>query len=188
MNTLLNVLSFFEGIILKSKKVKLGEGTFIKPYFKIKNKDGRIIMGKNIKIAEGCFISMIKSKQALLAIGDNTDIGRFLTISCGKKIRIGKNVMTSSGVTIVDGIHEYINPDLPVLRQKMGKFGDVIIEDDSFIGVNAVIMPGVTVGKHSVVGANSVVTKSVAPYSVVAGVPAKVIKQYNFKKKAWVKV
>ena len=64
----------------------------------------------------------------------------------------------------------------------------VTIEDDVWIGANAVILPGVTLGKHSVVAAGSVVSRSVPPYSVCAGSPAKVIKQFNPQSKIWEKI
>jgi len=64
----------------------------------------------------------------------------------------------------------------------------IIIEDECWIGANAVITAGVTIGKHSVIAAGSVVTKNIPPYSVAVGNPARVIKQYNFETKQWLRV
>jgi acetyltransferase-like isoleucine patch superfamily enzyme len=63
----------------------------------------------------------------------------------------------------------------------------ITIEDDVWIGANSTVLAGVTIGRHSIVAAGSVVTRSVPPYSVCAGAPAKVVKQYDFEQKAWVK-
>jgi acetyltransferase-like isoleucine patch superfamily enzyme len=66
--------------------------------------------------------------------------------------------------------------------------GPVIIEDEVWIGNGACILPNVTIGKHSIIGSNAVVTKDIPPYCVAAGVPAKIIKQYNPQTEKWEKV
>jgi acetyltransferase-like isoleucine patch superfamily enzyme len=66
--------------------------------------------------------------------------------------------------------------------------GKVVIEEGAFIGINAVILPGVTVGRNAVVAASSVVTKDVPPFTVVAGNPAAVVKRYNVIDRSWERV
>lgn len=66
--------------------------------------------------------------------------------------------------------------------------GPVIIEDDCWLGFNCEVLSGVHIGKHSIVAARAVVTKDIPPYSIVAGNPARVIKQYNFETKLWEKI
>ncbi|MDL2305398.1 acyltransferase, partial [Bacteroides sp. OttesenSCG-928-D19] len=83
--------------------------------------------------------------------------------------------------------HNFEDVNIPIDEQGVDTL-PVVIEDDVWIGANAVILPGVTVGKHSVIAAGSVVSRSVPPYSVCAGIPAKVIKQYDFESKEWVRV
>ena len=107
-------------------------------------------------------------------------------IIAANSIEIGNNVLMSERVVILDHMHEYTDVKRPVIDQSIVDKGKIVIEDDCFIGANAVIMGDIRVGKHSVVGANSVVTKDVPAFSVVAGIPAKVIKQYNHKKKKWI--
>jgi lipopolysaccharide O-acetyltransferase len=63
--------------------------------------------------------------------------------------------------------------------------GPVVIEDEVWLGERVCVMPNVTIGKHSVIGANSVVTKDIPPYCIAVGVPARIIKQYNHNKKQW---
>jgi acetyltransferase-like isoleucine patch superfamily enzyme len=81
--------------------------------------------------------------------------------------------------------YEYIN--LPISKQKVAT-APIIFEDECWIGANAVVTAGVTIGRHSVIAAGAVVTKNIPPYSVAVGNPARVIKQYDFTKKEWVKL
>jgi acetyltransferase-like isoleucine patch superfamily enzyme len=76
---------------------------------------------------------------------------------------------------------------LPINRQKVTT-APIVVEDECWIGANAVVTAGVTVGKHSIVAAGAVVTKNIPPYSVAVGNPARVIKQYDFEKKEWVRI
>lgn len=86
--------------------------------------------------------------------------------------------------------HEYRNIKLPVSKQGIMSQMDskVIIGEGSWLGTNVVVVGKVRIGKHCVIGANSVVTKDIPDYSVAAGIPAKVIKKYDFEKEEWVRV
>ena len=117
-------------------------------------------------------------------IGDRTRIGLSNTVigpaHIGNDVRLAQNVVLS-GLN-----HNYEAVDSPIHEQGVST-SPIVIEDESWIGANAVIVPGVTVGKHSIVAAGSVVTKNVPPYSVVAGNPARVIKQYDSQSQTWIK-
>lgn len=109
------------------------------------------------------------------------EIGHDVLLNKGTKIggqcgvKIGNYVMFGYNVNVVSENHAYNDPDLPIKNQ--GFFGSqIIIEDDVWVGANAVILPGVTVGRGAIVGANAVVTKDVMPYTIVGGIPAKLIK------------
>lgn len=91
-------------------------------------------------------------------------------------IKIGNYVQIAPYVTILNAQHEYGRTDIPMFNQKGYKAKPVIIGDDVWIGLHATILPGVCVAKGSVIGAGAVVTKDVAPYTVVGGIPAKFIK------------
>lgn len=98
---------------------------------------------------------------------------------CG--VTIGNYVLIGYNVNLVSENHAYQNSSLPIMKQ--GYFGGPIdIKDDVWIGANAVILPNVIIGKGAIVGANAVVTKDIAPYTIVGGVPAKKIK-YRFDEK-----
>lgn len=110
-----------------------------------------------------------------LKIGNNSSIGPYSYIGCSGYIEIGDNVMMSPRVSIYAENHLFDHPDLSIKEQGV-KREFVKIEDDCWIAANTIILAGVTIGRGSVIAAGSVVTKDIPPYSVVGGVPAKVIK------------
>jgi acetyltransferase-like isoleucine patch superfamily enzyme len=107
-------------------------------------------------------------------IGDHTRIGLHNTII--GPVKIGSHVNLAQGITVTALNHNFNVSDKRIDEQGVST-SPVTIGDDIWIGANAVILPGVTIGNHSVVAAGAVVTKDVPPHSLVAGVPAKVIKQ-----------
>ena len=107
-------------------------------------------------------------------IGDHTRIGLHNTI-IGPVI-IGSHVNLAQGITVTALNHNFEDSEKRIDEQGVSTSA-VTIEDDIWIGANAVVLPGVTIGHHSVVAAGAVVTKDVPPHSLVAGVPAKIIKQ-----------
>ena len=111
-----------------------------------------------------------------LEIGNNSNIGPFNYIGCSGKITIGNNVMLGPRVSIYAENHVFDNAELTIKEQGVIK-QFVIIEDDCWIASNVVILSGVTIGQGSVIAAGAVVTASIEPYSIVGGVPAKLIKK-----------
>ena len=107
-------------------------------------------------------------------IGDHTRIGLHNTII--GPVEIGSHVNLAQGITVTALNHNFGDTEKRIDEQGVST-NPVTIEDDVWIGANAVILPGVTIGNHCVVAAGAVVTKDVPPHSLVAGVPAKVIKQ-----------
>lgn len=117
-----------------------------------------------------------------LTIGRKCRFGAYNHITCTNRILIGDGVLTGKWVTITDNSHGAIDMDtlkiMPILRPVVSK-GPVIINKNVWIGDKATILPGVTIGEGSIIAANTVVTQSVPPYSVVAGNPGKIIKKSN---------
>lgn len=114
----------------------------------------------------------------VIHIGDGVRVGEHCHIGAINEVNIGNNVLMGSKVYITDHHHGNTSEvDLlkPPVERRLYSRGKVIIEDNVFIGDNVVIMPGVKVGHNSVIGANAVVTKDVMPFSVIGGVPGKVI-------------
>jgi len=122
-----------------------------------------------------------------IEINDGVTIGRFchITISCG--LTIEADVLITEGVLITDSIHGYHDINVPIWKQPMYNKGSIIIKSGSWIGNGARIVGSVTIGKNSVVGANSYVDKDVPDYCIVAGVPAIIVKKYDINTKSWIK-
>jgi len=99
-------------------------------------------------------------------------------------------VLTGPHVYIADHNHNYLNPNVHIYKQGVlaEENSRVIIGEGTWLGTNVVIVGSVKIGKQCVVGANTVVTKDIPDYSVAVGIPARVIKRYDFEKKKWVKI
>ena len=118
--------------------------------------------------------------QPSMSMGDNSSFGDGGHITCVNEVKIGTGVRIGRKVFITDNAHgasERAMMDIPAHLRPIVSKGSVIIEDNVWIGEMSCIMPDVTIGCGSIVAANSVVTKDVPPYCVVAGVPAKIIKE-----------
>lgn len=109
------------------------------------------------------------SAPGQLEVGDNVSIGTYVHMWCQGGIKIGDRVLIASHTAITSVTHDYSKPDM----RKDTILQTVTIEDDVWIGAHSIILPGVTIRKGAVVGANSVVTKDVQPYSIVIGSPAR---------------
>lgn len=120
-----------------------------------------------------------------LIIGDYTRIGLSNTII--GPVQIGNHVNLAQNVTVTGLNHNFQNVEKRIDEQGVSTL-PVTIEEDVWVGANAVILPGVTIGKHSVVAAGSIVSRSIPAYSVCAGSPARVIKQYDFTTGEWTRV
>lgn len=111
-----------------------------------------------------------------LTIGDNSNIGRYCYIGCSGRINIGKNVMMGPRVGLFAENHNF-DDEQTLLRDQGVTRAPIIIGDNCWIASSATILAGVTVGEGCVIAAGAVVTKDIPPFSVVAGAPAKVIRQ-----------
>ena len=143
----------------------------------------KIKIGSGFTTGQFCRIEALASwgDQKSLIFGDNVQINDACHIASYKRVEIGNNVLIASRVYISDHDHgSFTKKSLllkPADREIVQK--DVIIDDDVWIGEAVSILKGVRIGKGSVIGAGAVVTKSIPPYSLVAGVPAKVIKKLS---------
>ncbi|RYY06645.1 MAG: acyltransferase [Sphingobacteriaceae bacterium] len=142
----------------------------------------RFELGKNAVIEDFCTIN---NGVGDVIIGENATIG-MSNVLIGP-VKIGKQVIIAQNVVISGLNHNYEDVSQPIQAQGV-RTAQIIIEDDCWIGANVVITAGITIGKHCVIAAGAVVTKNVPAFSIAAGNPARVIKQYNPEQKAWVKV
>ena len=114
--------------------------------------------------------------RGYIRIGNNVWIGQNCFLHGAGGIVVGNNVGIGPNVVIITSVHKDQGPSVPILFSEL-EFGPVVIEDDSDIGVGAIILPGVTIGRGCQIGAGAVVTKSIPPYSVAAGVPVRILRK-----------
>lgn len=151
------------------EKVKLRKYMSIRVFYS----HNTIKLGRNSSVHE---YSIIKSKGGDVFIGENTFISSFVNISAVGNIYIGKNVMLANGCRIETGTHGFGNFDHPI-KEQLAESRGINIEDDCWLGAGVKVVDNVTIGQGSVIGAGSVVTKNLPPYSIAAGVPARLIKK-----------
>lgn len=169
-----NVLKSLIGFIqVKRFQVQAGKNIYIGKKCGIKG-------GKNISLEDSAVVrpyTKIWSGGGTIRIGKGSEIGERCRISIANSLKIGEKVLLSPNIYITDCDHEYRNIDIPIIDQGIvQKSQTVSIGDGSYIGINTVIVGNVKIGKHCVIGANSVVTKDVPDYCVAVGSPAGVIK------------
>ncbi|MET3874851.1 MULTISPECIES: acetyltransferase [Chitinophaga] len=134
------------------------------------------------------------SSEPVLIIGTNVQINDYVHISAGKKVIIGNNVLIASKIFItdishgsygLDDVHDH--PDMPPSDRMLTR-KEVVIEDNVWIGEYVSVLPGAKIGKGSIIGAMSVVTREIPPYCIAVGSPARVIKKFNFETHKWEKL
>jgi acetyltransferase-like isoleucine patch superfamily enzyme len=151
-----------------------------------------INLGKGVIIAWNGYLCAIENYfgqqfQPEIHIDDHTYIGNNSHLVACRRIAIGKSVLVADGVYISDNLHGYQDIHTSILRNPMLVPGEVSIGDSSWIGENVCIFGDVQIGKHCVVGANSVCTRSLPDYSVAVGAPARIIRRYDPAREAWCK-
>lgn len=135
-----------------------------------------ISIGNKVAIMHNC--CLYAHNNGLLTIGDRVGINHnvMLGASDDGEIHIGNDVLIGPNVVIRASNHQYLQKNIPINKQGHTG-GKITIEDDVWIGANVVILPNVTIGKGSVIGAGSIVNKDIPSYSLAGGVPARVIKE-----------
>lgn len=146
-----------------------------------------IYIGKNVFVAYKTWLAALPltgEKECRLELHDGVTLGHFNHIYATKKIILEQNVLTADKVYISDNLHGYEDVSIPIKNQPIIQNGEVIIGENSWLGENVCVL-GASIGKHCIIGSNSVVTKNIPSYCVAVGVPAKIIKRYNFDTKCW---
>ena len=185
----------------KDNRVVLGEKTYYRDDFRWDIREGT--KGRHITVGESCIVAgymVIENGDAHITIGDWSSIGvGTMIVAAGADVRIGNHVVISFNVTLyntnshaldykerrhdVKQALDLMNGDSKSrdIHWEKIESRDIIIEDDVWIGFGATVLKGVTIGKGAIIGAKSVVTHDVEPFTVVAGNPAKVVKRIEFK-------
>ena len=175
-------------------KLTIPSARLLRQPIDIRGKKG-IAFGKQLTTGYHCrFEAHNKDENVSLHFGNNIQINDFVHIAALNEVRIGDNVLIASKVFITDLEHgSYVGNEsdsLPdsIVKERPLSSKSVIIKDNVWLGEHVSVLSGVTIGENSIIGANSVVTKSIPANSIAVGIPAKVIKQFNFETKRWEKV
>ena len=154
-----------------------------------------ISVGKGFTTGFGCRIEAYPAnKKPCLFFGENFQMNDYVHITAMENVKIGNNVLLASKIYISDCSHgSYAgneNDSSPLSNPKNRKMfsNPVNIEDNVWLGEFVSVLPGVTIGKGTIVGANSVVSKSLPPNVIAVGTPAKPIKKFNFDNNKWEKI
>ena len=137
-------------------------------------REGRLEVGEHTLFEPGVWITA--PGEARIRIGSGTFLNLNVMVAAVELVEIGDHCMFANGCFVTDGNHRYDDPSQPVTWQGFTTKGPTRIGDNVWCGAHVVVTSGVTIGERAIVGANSVVTADVAPYSIVAGAPARVVK------------
>lgn len=183
-----NVVFYLKNVVFYKK---YGFGSRVYKQIILQGRKG-IEIGRNVRILKNGRLSLIRSYlgekfDPQLIIGDDSEIHQNCHITCAEKITLGKSVILVSNVTVTDIIHPYEDIYTPINKTKLIT-RPVVIGDQTYIYNNSVILPGSIIGKHCIIGANSLVNSNIPDYSVAVGNPAKIIKRFSLDLGRWEKV
>jgi acetyltransferase-like isoleucine patch superfamily enzyme len=163
--------------LLSPSNIRLGARVYIDSGVYLNALPGGITIGEGTNVMHGTVFHVFNYRdlpQAGITVGKNCFFGEYTCIRGQGGVHIGDGVYTGTHVNIAAVNHVFADPDRFIREQGITADG-IIIEDDVWLGSNVTVVDGVTIGKGSVVGAGAVVTKSIPPYSIAVGVPAKVV-------------
>lgn len=177
--------------LLASQFKEFGRGSRITPPFRFWGLH-KMSLGEYVRIQEQSWLQTIAgpadTDAPKLVIKSHAGIGMGAHISAALQVVLEEYVLLARNVYISDHAHAFENLDLPIMRQGLNCIAPVLVGRETWLGQNAVVLPGVTIGRHCVIGANSVVNASIPDYSVAVGAPARVIRQYNPETAQWERV
>lgn len=165
---------------------KFGKYSYIdRPMF-IDVNGGKVFIKDKFRVQPGLRMELLDGNSAI-EIGENVSIGQNFHITSGGKLKIGNNVTILGNVFLTNIDHDYKEIDKHILEQQ-NIISETNIGDNCFIGYGAAIQAGTKLGKQCIVGANAVVRGEFPDYSVIVGVPARVVKKYNSNTGKWERV
>ncbi len=167
----------------------LGPGSWIEgPAWVFNGKGVRV--GSNVSVWRGARLESFRVDSGLgrIEIGDGSVIQPGVHIGAAERVSIGRGVLMASHVYITDHDHDWSNADEPVITHRRLSVAPVEIGDYAWLGERVMVLKGVRVGEHSIIGAGSVVTRSVPAYCVAVGSPARVVRKWDAATRSWVRV
>lgn len=166
----------------------VGKRTYIYSPLRIDGAEN-IFIGHRVYIGYKAWLAALPltgETKCSLIIKDDCAIGNFNHIYCTKQIILEKGVLTADKVYISDNLHSYNDIDTYIKDQPIVQNREVVIGEGSWLGENVCVL-GAKIGRHCVIGSNSVVTKDIPDYCVAVGVPAKIIKRFDVERNEWIK-
>jgi acetyltransferase-like isoleucine patch superfamily enzyme len=167
---------FGKDVVLRCPgRISLGQRVMIDDYAVLdaKGENSSLELGDQILLGRSTILSC---NDSILTIGNFVSFGPFCFLASRSVLRIGSNVAIGAGTYFLGGGHAHDDPDTAVIHQARLSKG-IIVEDNAWIGIDAKILDGVTIGRNSIVGAGAVVSKDVPPWTVVLGNPARVVEK-----------
>lgn len=140
-------------------------------------REGRLEIGPHAYFEPGVWLT---SDAGRIAIGGGSLLNLDVMVAAVAEVRIGEHCMLANGCLVTDADHRFDDPDTPVPWQGFTSKGPVTIGDNVWLGAHVVVTSGVTIGRRSVIGANSVVTRDIPDHVVAAGAPARVLREISY--------
>jgi acetyltransferase-like isoleucine patch superfamily enzyme len=140
--------------------------------------DGRLEVGAQALFEPHVWITAPAPGRVRIGAGTFLNVG--VMVAAVELVEIGEHCMLANGCFVTDGNHRFDDPDTPVPWQGFTTKGPTRIGDNVWMGANVVVTSGVTIGERCVIGANSVVTQDIPPFSIAAGAPAKVLRAVTY--------
>jgi acetyltransferase-like isoleucine patch superfamily enzyme len=140
--------------------------------------EGRLSIGPHVHLEPHVWLTA--PAPGRIVIGEGTFLNIAVQVAAVELVEIGAHCMLANGCFVSDGAHRFEDPDVPVPWQGFTSKGPTRLGDNVWCGANVVITSGVTIGERCVIGANSVVTRDLPPFSIAAGAPAAIIKRVEY--------
>mgnify|MGYP001337597179 CR=1 FL=1 len=162
-------------LVDKSCKIIIGDNVEFRRNVEIRSHGNSTVkIGSNVRVDRG--VRLLAANNAVVSLNDEVRVGLYSVFNGGDSIFVGKKSLISGFVYLQTSMHGFSQKTTPIQDQSY-EHAPVKLEDDTWLGTHVVVLPGVTIHQGGVVGSNAVVNKDVSAYQVVAGIPAKPIKE-----------
>ena len=160
-------------LLAGTRRIRVGDDTRVESFVSLSvAREGSIEIGSHCELRS---FARLDADVGRIAIGDGSSVNPFCLLSGFGGLRIGSNVRIASHCVILSSTHQYGDVGLAIHVQGVAP-KETAIGDDGWLGAHAVVVGGVSIGSHSIIGAGAVVLEDIPPYAVAAGVPARVIR------------
>jgi acetyltransferase-like isoleucine patch superfamily enzyme len=169
--------------------MRIGRGSFVHPRSQIIGR-ANVSIGENSCISANCWLNVNDRSPGRegISIGSNCFIGRDNFFSSGRSIRLRDYCLTTIGCRFICSTHGTADPRIPYAASGITATDSILIGPNSFFGAGALVLGNVTIGHGCVIGAHSLVSSDVPPFSVVVGNPGRVVRRYSFSEGAWLPI